>query len=70
MHIASFDAVSDRIIRSACLLFPILLSTCPTRELYDAVMANWEGYEMIRQHFLKEVPHYGNADPYADTEVK
>ncbi len=43
---------------------------CSTRELYDAVMANWEGYEMLRQRILKEVPHYGNADPYADTEMK
>ncbi|MDR2529918.1 MAG: hypothetical protein LBC65_00050 [Oscillospiraceae bacterium] len=39
-----------------------------TRELYDAVMANWEGreYEILRQRILAEVPHYGNADGYAD----
>jgi pyruvate formate-lyase/glycerol dehydratase family glycyl radical enzyme len=43
---------------------------CTTRELYDAVMANWEGYEPLRQQILNEVPHYGNADPYADVEVK
>jgi formate C-acetyltransferase len=41
-----------------------------TRELYDAVMANWEGYEPLRQRILSEVPHYGNADPYADGELK
>ena len=41
-----------------------------TRELYDAVMANWEGYETLRQRILNEVPHYGNADPYADEELK
>lgn len=41
-----------------------------TRELYDAVMANWEGYEPLRQQILSEVPHYGNADPYADEEMK
>ena len=41
-----------------------------TRELYDAVMANWEGYEPLRQQILNEVPHYGNADPYADMELK
>ena len=40
-----------------------------TRELYDAVMANWEGYEPLRQRILTEVPHYGNADPYADEEL-
>ena len=43
---------------------------CTTRELYDAVMANWEGYEPLRQQILNEVPHYGNADPYADEELK
>ena len=37
-----------------------------TRELYDAYMANWEGYEELRQRIIKEVPHYGNSDPYAD----
>ena len=43
---------------------------CTTRELYDAVMANWEGYEPLRQKILEEVPHFGNADPYADMEMK
>ncbi|MGI6216237.1 MAG: pyruvate formate lyase family protein [Coriobacteriales bacterium] len=43
---------------------------CTTRELYDAFMANWEGYEELRQRCLNEVPHYGNADPYADMELK
>lgn len=43
---------------------------CTTRELYDAWMANWEGYEPLRQKILNEVPHYGNADPYADMELK
>ena len=43
---------------------------CTTRELYDAVMANWEGYETLRQQILAEVPHFGNADPYADMEMK
>ena len=43
---------------------------CTTRELYDAVMANWEGYEDLRQTILAEVPHFGNNDPYADMEMK
>ena len=43
---------------------------CTTREIYDAVMANWEGYEPLRQQILNEVPHFGNADPYADMEVR
>ncbi len=41
-----------------------------TRELYDAWINNWEGYEPLRQRILNEVPHYGNADPYADMELK
>ncbi|SDE57462.1 glycyl radical protein [Sporomusa acidovorans] len=43
---------------------------CTARELYDAVMANWEGYEPLRQRILSEVPHYGNDDPYADEQMK
>ena len=43
---------------------------CTTRELYDAVMADWEGHEILRQKILAEVPHYGNADPYADEQMK
>ncbi len=43
---------------------------CTTRELYDAVMANWKGYEVLRQRIINEVPHYGNGDPYADMEMK
>ena len=43
---------------------------CTTRELYDAFMANWEGYEMLRQQILSEVPHYGNGDEYADEQMK
>lgn len=41
-----------------------------TRELYDAWINNWEGYEVLRQRILSEVPHYGNADPYVDEELK
>jgi formate C-acetyltransferase len=43
---------------------------CTARELYDAVMADWEGYEPLRQRVLNEVPHYGNNDPYADEQMK
>ncbi|MDR0858154.1 MAG: hypothetical protein LBN97_03885 [Oscillospiraceae bacterium] len=45
---------------------------CTTRELYDAYMSNWEGKanELLRQRILSDVPHYGNADPYADNELK
>ena len=40
------------------------------KEYLDAILANWEGYEPLRQRILNEVPHYGNADPYADSEMK
>ncbi len=43
---------------------------CTTKELYDAFMANWVGYETLRQQILSSVPHYGNADPYADVEMQ
>jgi pyruvate formate-lyase/glycerol dehydratase family glycyl radical enzyme len=39
---------------------------CTGRELYDAIMANWEGYEPLRQTILNEVPRYGNDIPYVD----
>ncbi len=37
-----------------------------TQELYDALLANWEGYEELRERIVSEVPHYGNGDPRAD----
>ncbi|MFA0816713.1 MAG: pyruvate formate lyase family protein [Anaerofustis sp.] len=43
---------------------------CSARELYDAVMANWEGHEPLRQYILNEVPHYGNNDPYVDEQME
>lgn len=43
---------------------------CTTKELYDAVMADWEGYEPLRQRIISEVPHFGNHDPYADEMMK
>ena len=42
---------------------------CTARELYDAVMADWEGYEVLRQRIINEAPHFGNADPYADEQM-
>jgi formate C-acetyltransferase len=43
---------------------------CTAKELHAAFVANWEGYEPLRQRILSEVPHFGNADPYADEEMK
>jgi formate C-acetyltransferase len=43
---------------------------CSAKDLLDAVVANWEGYDQLRQKVLAEVPHFGNGDPYADEEMK
>ncbi|MDY2625644.1 MAG: pyruvate formate lyase family protein [Coriobacteriales bacterium] len=43
---------------------------CTGRELYDAIMANWEGYDDLRDKARNEVPHYGNGDPEADAMAK
>lgn len=43
---------------------------CTTREMYDAVMANWAGYESLRSRILAEAPHYGNGDERADAMTK
>ena len=34
--------------------------TVSTRKLYDALCANWEGYEELRQYILNKVDFYGN----------
>jgi len=39
---------------------------CTTRELYDALINNWEGYETLRSYIRNEAPHYGNGIPEAD----
>ena len=40
-----------------------------TRELYDAIMANWEGHEDMRERIRTQVKHYGNGVPEADRYV-
>ena len=62
-----FATVADSLtsIKWACFDKKI----CTTREMYDAVMANWEGYEDLRQTLLNDCPHYGNDDPYADEQM-
>ncbi|MPW26738.1 hypothetical protein GC105_13180 [Alkalibaculum sp. M08DMB] len=40
--------------------------TVPLKELYDALMNNWEGYEQLRQTVINEVPHYGNDNDEVD----
>jgi pyruvate formate-lyase/glycerol dehydratase family glycyl radical enzyme len=36
------------------------------RELYDAIMSNWEGKEDLRQFILNDAPHYGNDNEDTD----
>jgi len=40
--------------------------TVSLQTLYDALQANWEGYEDLRQTVLNDVPHYGNDIEEAD----
>jgi pyruvate formate-lyase/glycerol dehydratase family glycyl radical enzyme len=40
------------------------------KELYDAIMTNWEGSEDLRQFILNEAPHYGNDNEYTDRLAK
>ena len=35
-------------------------------QLLEALRANFEGYESLRQTLLNKAPKYGNDDPYAD----
>ena len=39
---------------------------CTTRELYDALMSNWEGHEDLLQYIRGQVVHFGNNDEEAD----
>ena len=39
---------------------------CTARELYDAILNNWEGHEALHRYILNEAPHYGNGIPEVD----
>ncbi len=43
---------------------------CTSRELWEALRANWVGYEELRQTIMNDAPHYGNADDYCDQFAK
>lgn len=60
--------VADSLTAIRYLVFDQKL--CSAKELYNAVMVNWKGYEDLRQQILHSVPHYGNPDPYADEQMK
>jgi len=40
--------------------------TVSLQTLYDALQADWEGYEDLRQMIINDVPHYGNNIPEVD----
>jgi pyruvate formate-lyase/glycerol dehydratase family glycyl radical enzyme len=40
--------------------------TVSPRALYDALQANWEGYEDLHQTIINDVPHYGNDNDEVD----
>ena len=40
---------------------------CTTRELYDALINNWEGYEELQRYIKNEAKHYGNG--YEECDV-
>ena len=44
--------------------------TVSTRELYDAIKANWVGHELLRQRILNEVPFYGNDNDEPDSIIQ
>ena len=44
--------------------------TVSTRELYDALLNNWEGNELLRRRILNEAPFYGNDDDGPDSIVE
>jgi len=43
---------------------------CSGRELYDALMNNWEGYEELHQIVMHKAPRYGNGNDYCDRFLK
>lgn len=41
-----------------------------TRELYDAIMANWEGFDELHARIANDLSHYGNDVPEVDKYLK
>ena len=40
--------------------------TVSLRDMYDALLADWEGYEDLRNTIINDVPHYGNDEKEVD----
>jgi formate C-acetyltransferase len=43
---------------------------CTTREMYDALLADWEGYDELHDYVKNKAPHYGNAIAQVDYYAK
>ncbi len=43
---------------------------CTARELYDALMDNWEGHEELYNYIKYEAPHFGNGIDECDRYMK
>jgi len=43
---------------------------CTARELYDAIMNDWNGYEELREKARRTVAYYGNGDEKADETAR
>ncbi|HHX73522.1 MAG TPA: glycyl radical protein, partial [Firmicutes bacterium] len=43
---------------------------CTARELHDALINNWEGYEDLHRYIRHEAPHYGNGIKEIDRYAK
>jgi len=66
--INAIGTIADSLIVIKKLCFDDKVVT--TRELYDAVCANWEGHELLRQKIMNETPFYGNDLDEPDELVK
>lgn len=66
--ISAIATVSDSLMVIKKLCFDD--KTVSTRELYDAVQANWQGYELLRQKILNEITFYGNDNDEPDSIVE
>ncbi|MDR2360409.1 MAG: hypothetical protein LBD85_03885 [Oscillospiraceae bacterium] len=65
MMFSAIGTVTDSLyaIKKACFDNKI----CTTRELYDALSANWDGYELLRQRIQNEITFYGNDNDEPDS---
>lgn len=61
--------VADSLQMLKRLCFDPETKRCSTREMYDALINNWEGHEELHSYIRNEAPHYGNGIDSADEWV-